>query len=290
LATKRGSDSEPVASGARDALRGLRCVLFDLDGVVYRGAAPLDGAAEIFESLAAHGTPYCIITNNATKTARQYVDKLAGMGIDVPESAVMTSGIATARYLAAREPNGAPIYVIGEVGLVEPLLQAGFWLDDRSPRYVCVGLDTHLTYDKLKVAALAIRAGAVFIASNPDTTLPTEEGLVPGNGAVLAALQTATDVAPTVIGKPSAEIIDLTIAMLGADKATTAIIGDRLDTDILAGNRAGIRTILILTGVHQIADLPNFEGKPDCIVGDLIEFRRLIGVDGGDSERTNEGE
>jgi 4-nitrophenyl phosphatase len=292
LATNQGFDSAPEATGALAALRGLRCVLFDLDGVVYRGAAPLAGAAEIFRSLAARGIPYCIITNNATKTAHQYVDKLAAMGISVPESAIMTSGIATARYLAAREPNGAPVYVIGEVGLVEPLTDAGFWLDDRSPRYVCVGLDTHLTYDKLKVAALAIRAGATFIASNPDTTLPTEEGLVPGNGAILAALETATDVAPTVIGKPSAEIIDLTISMLGADKATTAIIGDRLDTDVLAGNRAGIGTVLILTGVHQIADLPNFEGKPDCIVSDLVEFRRLldgVGVGGREGGRAIEG-
>jgi 4-nitrophenyl phosphatase len=184
--------------------------------------------------------------------------------------------VATARYLARLEPGGAPAYVIGEVGLVEPLREAGFWLDERNPKYVCVGLDRHLTYDKLKAASLAIRRGATFIAANPDTTLPTEEGLVPGCGSILSALVTATDVSPKVIGKPSAEIVDLAVEMLGADKATTAIIGDRLDTDALAGKRAGIGTILILTGVHQPSDVPAFEAKPEWIVQDLAEFLRLL--------------
>lgn len=261
-----------------DELSQLRCVLFDVDGVVYRGNTPLRGAAEVFDSLRAHGVPYCLITNNAAKTAAQYVAKLAAMGITVEEQAIVTSGIATARYLAAREPAGASVYVVGEEGLVEPLLHAGFWIDEEAPSYVCVGLDTGITYDKLKRAALAIRRGARFIGANPDTTLPTEEGLVPGNGAVLAALEVATGVAPTVIGKPSAEIVDLAVAMLGADKSRTAIIGDRLDTDVLAGNRAGISTVLVLTGVHQVADVPAFPATPDFVVTDLVEFRqRLFG-------------
>ena len=247
-----------------------------MDGVVYRGETPLPGARALFEHLDARSIPHCLITNNATMTPRQYVEKLARMGIDVPESAVLTSGVATARYLARVSPEGAPVYVIGEEGLVQPLLQAGFWLDDRSPRFVCVGLDRRLTYDKLRRAALAIRAGAAFIAANPDTTLPTEEGLVPGCGAILAALETATDVRPKVIGKPSAEIVDLAVEMLGADKTTSAIVGDRLDTDILAGQRAGIGTILVLTGVHQVADIPNFPCQPEWVVRDLPELRRLL--------------
>ena len=261
-----------------DELRQLRGILFDVDGVVYRGDTPLPGAAEIFDSLRAHGVPYCLITNNAAKTAAQYAEKLARMGIRVEESAVVTSGIAVARYLAEREPAGAPVYVVGEAGLIEPLLAAGFWIDERAAKYVCVGLDTGITYDKLKSAALAIRRGACFIGANPDTTLPTEEGLVPGNGAVLAALETATGVSPTVIGKPSAEIVDLAIASLGVDRSRVAIVGDRLDTDVLAGNRAGISTVLILTGVHMVADVPAFPARPDYVVGDLIEFRgRLFG-------------
>lgn len=254
----------------------LRCVLFDMDGVIYLGSTPLSGAPETFDYLNRTGIPYCLITNNSTMTAAQYVEKLARMDVTVPEAAVLTSGVATAQCLAKEVPGGAPVYVIGEEGLVQPLLEAGFWLDERAPRFVCVGLDRHLTYDKLKRAALAIRAGATFVAANPDTTLPTEEGLVPGCGAILSALVTATDVQPRVIGKPSADIVDLAIEMLGAKKATTAIIGDRLDTDILAGRRAGIGTILVLTGVHQVSDIAAYEGKPEWIVRDLPEFLREL--------------
>lgn len=277
LRPKDTRPASPDQPGHRP-ISSLRCILFDLDGVVYRGSTPLPGAGDTFDYLDARGIPYCLITNNATLTARQYVQKLAAMDVKVPESAVLTSGVATARYLARLAPGGAPVYVIGEVGLVEPLLEAGFWLDEHAPRFVCVGLDRGLTYEKLKRASLAIRSGAGFVAANPDTTLPTEEGLVPGCGAILAALETATDVSPKVVGKPSAEIVDLAVEMLGADKATTAIIGDRLDTDILAGRRAGIGTILVLTGVHQVADIASFEARPEWTVRDLPEFlRRLEG-------------
>jgi 4-nitrophenyl phosphatase len=179
-------------------------------------------------------------------------------------------------YLRQVEPAGAPIYVIGERGMHEPLAEAGFWIDERQPKYVCVGLDQSLTYQKLKTAALAIRDGARFIAANPDTTLPSEEGLVPGCGSILSALATATGVQPTVIGKPSREIVDLALDILGAERETTVIIGDRLDTDIPAGARAGIGTVLVLTGVHQPADIPAYESAPDWIVRDLHEFRRLL--------------
>lgn len=261
---------------APSALAGLRCILFDMDGVVYLGSTPLPGAQDVFDYLNERRMPYCLITNNATLTPAQYAQKLAGMGVAVPEPAILTSGVATARYLAKLRPEGAPIYVIGEEGLVAPLLEAGFWLDERAPEYVCVGLDRYLTYEKLKRAALAIRAGAAFIAANPDTTLPTEEGLVPGCGAILAALEIATDVQPKVIGKPSAEIVDLAVEQLEADKTTTAIVGDRLDTDVLAGQRAGIGRILILTGVHQVADIPGHEGKPQWVVRDLPDLLSLL--------------
>jgi 4-nitrophenyl phosphatase len=265
--------------GASPHLADLRTILFDMDGVLYVGDAPLPGVQATFDYLDATGRRYCLITNNSTMTPHQYAEKLARMDVTVAEAAILTAGVATALYLAAIEPDGAPVYIIGERGLREPLEAHGFWLEDRAPRYVCVGLDRGLTYEKLKLATLAIRAGARFIASNPDTTLPTEEGLVPGNGAALAAIRTATDVEPFVVGKPSAEIVDLAVAMLCAEKATTAIIGDRLDTDVLAGQRAGIGRILILTGVHQPADIPAFEGKPNWVVSDLSELCRLL--DGG---------
>ena len=268
--------SNPEPARPPRPLSAIKSVLFDLDGCVYVGNTALGGARELFAYLRARAMPYCLITNNATKTPLQYVEKLAAMGIDVPAPAMLTAGVATALYLKQLEPAGAPVYIIGERGMHEPLTEAGFWLDERHPKYVCVGLDQSLTYQRLKTAALAIRRGAQFIAANPDTTLPTEEGLVPGCGSILSALATATGVRPRVIGKPSREIIDLALAMIGVDRASAAIIGDRLDTDIPAGARAGIGTALVLTGVHQVADIPNYEAAPDWVVRDLYEFQRLL--------------
>lgn len=257
-------------------LTDVRGVLFDLDGVVYLGSTPLPGAQGIFDWLEEHACPYCLVTNNSTRTPRQYQDRLLAMGIRVPLATIYTSALATAQFLKKQYPDGAPVYVIGEVGLQEALDEAGFWRETERPEVVCVGLDQHLTYAKLQTACLAIRAGARFIGTNPDRTLPTEVGLVPGNGSILAALQTCTDVAPEVIGKPSATMIDLAIERLGVPKESTVIIGDRLDTDIQAGAAAGITTVLVLTGVHRIEDVPRFPVAPDFVVDDLIQFREAL--------------
>lgn len=257
-------------------LRDVRAVLFDLDGVVYIGDTPLAGAQDIFDWMTREGKPYCLVTNNSTRTPQQYQDRLGKMGIHVPLSTVYTSGLATAQFLQKQYPKGASVYSIGEIGLEEALVNAGFWMESESPELVCVGLDQQLTYEKLKIATLAIRQGARFIAANPDRTLPTEIGLVPGCGAILAAIETATDVAPFVVGKPSATMIDLAIERLGASKETTVIVGDRLDTDIEAGAAAGITTVLIQTGVHRVADIAHFPVAPDFIVDDLVHFREAL--------------
>jgi 4-nitrophenyl phosphatase len=254
----------------------VRAVLFDLDGVVYLGSTPLPGAQDVFDWLDERGWPYCLVTNNSTRTPQQYQEKLRAMGIEVPVHTIYTSALATAQYLKKQYPNGAPVFAIGETGVFEALAETGFWIDDRAPALVCVGLDQSLTYAKLKTACLAIRAGARFIGTNPDRTLPVEEGLVPGNGAALAALETATDVTPVVIGKPSATMIDLAIERIGARKDEVAIIGDRLDTDIEAGEAAGITTVLVLTGVHQVQDIPRFPARPDFIVDSLDQFRAAL--------------
>ncbi|HLH74173.1 MAG TPA: TIGR01457 family HAD-type hydrolase [Chloroflexota bacterium] len=258
------------------SLSAARGVLFDLDGVVYLGSTPLPGAQGVFDWLDHVGRPYCLVTNNSTRTPRQYRERLAAMGIRVPLPTIYTSALATAEYLNRQYPEGAPVYVIGEAGLQEALADAGFWVDECHPELVCVGLDQHLTYEKLKIAALAIRRGARFIAANPDRTLPTEIGLVPGCGAILAAIETATDVAPVVIGKPAATMLDLAVERLGVSKADVVIIGDRLDTDIEAGAAADITTVLVLTGVHRVEDIPKFSVAPDFIVDDLVQFREAL--------------
>lgn len=251
-------------------------VLLDLDGVIYLGDTPLPGAQAIFDWLEQHGRPFCLVTNNSTRTPRQYQERLRAMGIQVPLPTIFTSALATAQFLKQEYPRGASVYAIGETGLREALTEAGFWSQEERPELVVVGFDQQLTYEKLKIAALAIRAGARFIATNPDLTLPTEVGLVPGNGAILAALRASTDVAPFVIGKPSATMIDLAIARIGAPKGTTVLVGDRIDTDIEAGAAAGITTVLVLTGVHRLPDVPNFPVAPDYIVDDLVQFRAAL--------------
>lgn len=253
-----------------------RAVLFDLDGVVVLGSTALPGVQEVLDWLEERGYPYCLVTNNSTQTPRQYQQRLEAIGIRVPEHAVYTSALATAQFLKKEYPSGAPVYWIGEAGVAEALTEQGFWFDEQQPRIVCVGYDRQLTYAKLRTAALAIRAGARFVGTNPDKTLPTEVGLVPGNGATLAALQAATDVPPTVIGKPAPTMIDLAIERIGARKAATLIIGDRLDTDVEAGAAAGIATVLVLTGVHRLADIPAFPVRPVYVVDDLIQFRAAL--------------
>jgi 4-nitrophenyl phosphatase len=257
-------------------LADVRGVLIDLDGVVYLGATPLPGAQGLIDWLDQTHRPYCLVTNNSTRTPRQYQDQLRAMGIRVPLPTIFTSALATAQYLKKDYPTGTSVYMIGETGLQEALAEAGFWYEADQPEVVCVGFDRSLTYDKLKTACLAIRRGARFVATNPDRTLPTEVGLVPGNGAALAAIEACTDVAPVVIGKPSATMIDLAVARTGIPKELTAIVGDRLDTDIPAGAAAGITTILVLTGVHRLPDVAQFPVAPDYVVDNLVQLREAV--------------
>jgi 4-nitrophenyl phosphatase len=261
---------------SRADLSHIRAVLFDLDGVIFLGSTRLPGAQEVFDWLDENGRPYCLVTNNSTLTPRLYQDKLQRMGITVPLQTVYTSALATAQFLKNEYPSGTTVYVIGEAGVYEALQDAGFTTDGNAPSIVCVGLDQHLSYAKLRAACLAIRAGARFVATNPDRTLPTEDGLVPGNGATIAALETATDVTPVIIGKPSATMIDLAIERIGARKDEVAIIGDRLDTDIEAGAAAGIATVFVLTGVHRVDDIGRFPARPDYVVDDLYQFREAL--------------
>jgi 4-nitrophenyl phosphatase len=274
-------DGEADADPAARRLRAVRALLLDLDGVVYTGNTPLPGAAGCFAYLRESGRPFQCITNNSTLTAEQYVAKLAGMGIPVEPGQVLTSSEATAVYLQERLRPGAPVMAIGEEGLVRALLGHGFRLVDRDPEAVVCGLDRRLTYERLKRACLAIRQGAPLVATNPDRSLPTEEGLLPGNGAALAYLQTATGVAPVVIGKPEATMLDIAMARLGAAPGETAIVGDGLLTDIPAGQRAGLTTVLVLTGVTRPGDLAGAPVRPDLVfphLPALLEAFRRAGA------------
>jgi 4-nitrophenyl phosphatase len=254
------------------SLRDIQYWLIDMDGVLYHGETRMPGAADFIAMLQAEGTAFLLVTNNSTLSPQQYVDKVGRMGIAVKPKDVLTSSIATAEYIARTAGPGTPVHVIGESGLRDALLDRGFELVTRGGDYVVVGMDRHLTFDTLKYAALAIRAGARFIGTNPDRTLPVEEGLIPGNGAYLAALEAATDVKPFVIGKPEPGLLEVGMERLGAAREHTAILGDRVETDIAGGERVGIMTVLTLSGVSTQADLDASGLRPDWVVPDVVEL------------------
>lgn len=261
------SPSQPPTSGP---LPAVRAVLFDMDGVLYRGDQPLGGVNQLLAFLEAHNIRYACITNNATRTPAQFAAKVQAMDLHIPADRIITSAVATNVYLRSVAPPGTPVYAVGMDGLHEPLFGDGYFVpDERTPRYVVVGADFELTYQKLRTACLAIRAGAAFIGTNPDTTFPAEDGIIPGCGAILAALQAATNQQPQIIGKPAPALFEAAMKLLGSQPATTLVVGDRYDTDIVGGARAGLHTALVLTGVSTAADAAQGPITPDLVIADL---------------------
>lgn len=251
-------------------LHTIRAVLFDLDGVVYRGPRALPGVNEILAFLERHDIAYACVTNNAARTAAQVSAALQTLGIAVAPDKIITSSVATNTHLRSIAPRGTKVYAIGMPGLLEPLFGDGYFVwEEHSPHFVVVGLDTELTYSKLRTACLAIRAGASFVGTNPDRTFPADDGIVPGAGAVLAALVAATDQQPLIIGKPARAMFDATLELLGAVAGTTLMVGDRYDTDILGAANAGLHTAMVLTGISTRAEGEAGKPAPGLIVADL---------------------
>lgn len=249
--------------------RSIRAVVLDMDGVLWRGGVPLPGVREFFAWVQAQAIPYALATNNSTTSVGTYVKRLADAGIPADPAQVITSAVATAEYVRRHYPPDTPIYIVGEAGLHQALADNGFRFDPDAARLVIAGMDRTLTYEKLKIATTRIRAGADFIGTNPDRTFPVPEGLIPGAGTMLAAIEAATDVAPRVIGKPEPPMFEVAIDRLGATPETTLMIGDRLDTDILGAGRAGLRTALVLTGITTAEEARVSTIRPDAIFDDL---------------------
>ncbi|MEO1881473.1 MAG: HAD-IIA family hydrolase [Methylococcales bacterium] len=259
----------------------IRALIIDMDGVLWHGSSPLPGLNEFFQCIRELRIPFILATNNSSLTQDQYLAKLQGMGIGVARNEILTSSMATASYLKERvKASETTLYVIGEAGLRTPLSEEGFKLihidklSDCDPEklkadYVICGLDRALSWEKMAIATLYLRAGAEFIATNADTSLPLEVGTVPGNGATLAALQAASGMTPTVIGKPQAIMYQQAIKFLGVAKESTIAIGDRLDTDILGAVNAGIRSIMVLTGISAEQDLQQINYQPSWVMADL---------------------
>lgn len=253
----------------------IQAFIADMDGVLWRGNSPLPGLQKLFAFLKSHGIPYTLATNNASKTVNQYIQKFARLGVEVEPETIMTSSIATAMYLKNEIEPGSNVYVVGEDGLHDAVRQAGFnVLNDASQPAAAVvaGIDSTLTYDKLKYATLLIRRGARFVGSNGDLTFPSEEGLYPGAGSILAAIAAATDTQPTVIGKPERLMFEVAMQRMGSQPATTIMVGDRLETDILGGQRAGLKTILVTTGVDNPQTISEKGIQPDMVLSGIDEL------------------
>jgi len=254
------------------ALLSLRRLIIDMDGVLWRGDVPAPGLADFFAFLRRRSIRFVLATNNASQTPEQYIAKLSRMGVTVSRDEILTSAQAAAIHLEGIAPKGMAVYTIGEAGVTQALTERGFAISDDQAPCVVVGMDRGLTWEKLARATLNIRAGATFIGTNPDTTLPTERGLVHGNGAVLAALQAATGVAPVIVGKPEPMMYQQAMARLGGHAGDTAALGDRLETDILGAVRAGIRSILVLSGISTREELIALDYQPDWVFEDIAEL------------------
>lgn len=251
-------------------LTNITHLIIDMDGVLYRGDEPLPGLQEFFVFLRQRPIPFVLATNNSSRTPQEYVDKLGRMGVQVSPTEVLSSGQATARVLAGEYSAGTRIHVFGMPSLREAMTEEGFVLADEDVEVVVASIDRAITYEKLKRATLLIRGGARFVATNLDPTYPSEEGLWPGTGSMIAALETASGVKPTAIGKPEPTMFQLAMAQMGAKPETTAAIGDRLDTDILGGQRAGLTTICVLSGSSSRAEAEAF--GPDYIFEDIADL------------------
>lgn len=259
-------------------------LIIDMDGVLWHGDQAQAGLSEFFQTLRDLRLPFVLATNNASLSAEQYVAKLAKMRVRVELGEILTSGMATALYLAERyQPETTRVFVIGGVGARQPLLDLGFTLTglddiegDRRAHLVVSGLDKDLSWDKLCAAALNIQAGAHFYGTNGDVTLPSERGFLPGNGATLAALSAATGVTPTLIGKPEPIIYQQALALLGVEPERVIAIGDRLDTDILGAVRAGIRSVLVLSGISKESDIASLDYAPTWVMQDIQALTRAL--------------
>jgi NagD protein len=249
--------------------------LIDMDGVLYRGTEVIAGADTFIQQLRAREIPFRLLTNNSQRTRRDVVAKLNRMGIEVEEEHIFTSAMATARFLARQTPGGTA-FVIGEGGLLTALHQNGYAVVDHEPDYVVVGEGRTFNLELVEAAVRMILGGAKLVATNLDPNCPTQNGLRPGCGAMVAMLETATGVKAFSVGKPSPVMMRAARKELGLATDETSIIGDTMETDILGGAQLGFHTVLVLSGGTRPADLQRYAYGPDIVVDSLAQFSELL--------------
>lgn len=263
-------------------LSSIKALILDMDGVLWKADRPLGNLPSIFERIRKKGLKFVFATNNSTRTPLQYVERLSGFGVDVDTRQVVTSSLAAAALLARQYPRGAGIYMIGEDGLREALEQKQFRIlsetEAEGAQAVVMGMDRAISFQKASEAALLIRAGVPFFGTNPDKTFPTPRGEIPGAGAWLSVLVTATGIQPLIAGKPFPYLIELSLEILGTTAAESLVVGDRLDTDIAAGQAVGCPTALVLSGVSTRREAETWAPPVDLIAENLSSLCDQLGL------------
>lgn len=246
--------------------------LIDLDGTIYLGKEPIPAGKRFVEALQTKGLPFLFVTNNTTRSPQVVANRLAQeFDIHVGPETIYTASLATIDFMKD-DAKGKKVFVIGEAGLIDLILEAGFAWDETNPDYVVVGLDNDVTYEKFVLATLAIQKGATFIGTNPDKNIPTERGLLPGAGSLIAMVETATQTPPIFIGKPEAIIMDKAVDHIGLQKEDVIMVGDNYDTDICSGIRNGIDSLLVLSGFTPKAAVPLLPVAPTYVLDSLDEW------------------
>jgi NagD protein len=251
-----------------NSIRQKNGFIIDMDGVIYHGNKLLPGVTEFLSWMDAHQKKFLFLTNSSQSTPRELAQKLARLGVTVGEEHFYTSALATAAFLASQHPGGSA-FVIGDTGLTNALYNAGFTMNDINPDYVVVGESKAYDYDKITHAVRLVLNGAKLIGTNPDVTGPTDKGLVPATGALMSPIELSTGSKAYYVGKPNPLIMRHALKKLGCQREETAIIGDRMDTDIIAGIESEIETVLVLSGVTIEADLQKFAYRPHHVLPGL---------------------
>lgn len=246
--------------------------LIDLDGTLYKGKERIPAGERFIERLQTKGIPYLLVTNNTTRTPEMVQEMLANQfNITTPLESIYTATMATVDYMNDMA-RGKTAYVIGETGLKTAIAEAGYMEEENNPAYVVVGLDSKVTYDQLATATLAIQKGALFIGTNPDLNIPTERGLMPGAGSLVALIEAATRIQPVFIGKPNAIIMNKALEILKIDRKDALMVGDNYLTDIMAGIQNDIASLLVTTGFTASEEVPSLPIQPSHVIASLNEW------------------
>jgi 4-nitrophenyl phosphatase len=252
-------------------VKNIKGLILDMDGVLWKDMEPIGDLPRIFNNISKSGIHVVLATNNATRTVEQYQEKVRSFGLELEDWQFVNSAHATVSYLKRTFPGGGPVYIVGSEALRSTLENAGYYHSEGNALAVVAGMDRVLTYEKVSRATLLIRSGLPFIGTNPDRTFPTPAGLTPGTGAILAAIQAASDQEPIICGKPAPEMYLVAMQRLGTTPQETLVVGDRAETDIIGGQAIGCHCALVLSGVTTLDQARTWLPVPDLIAADLNE-------------------